>query len=244
MKRLGILLVAGKGSRFRAYEDALPKCLAKIDELCILDEMIFNMHYAGIHDILLVTGYNHMSILKHIAKTHYGPEIKIHCIFNKEWEYTNNMMSLKQGLWWAYTQKNKYNEIIFSNGDNYINEFALRSFVDRSQPTCLLVNDYGVEDPEQMKCYINDYGDFYMLSKDKQLGRVLGEFTGIGKINCYDVSNIIFNILTYVFKNGANDWMEKAFNLSRWNLFVISDSTFKEIDTQKDLVDVRELLEK
>lgn len=103
-----ILLCGGKGERFQAVSDHLPKVLTKIGNLTFLDYVIFKCIKYKINSIILATGHLQEKIEAHIKKNNYEIEI----IFSKEIE--------SLGTWGAIENAQKHlskNSFFVMNGD-------------------------------------------------------------------------------------------------------------------------------
>jgi len=85
-----ILLAAGEGIRFIEKQKNLPKCLVKIKDKTILDNIVDIASKLNIKDIHLIGGFE---ILKIMQKY---PSLKYH--YNEKWEKTGTLYSLSKAL--------------------------------------------------------------------------------------------------------------------------------------------------
>lgn len=106
-----IILAAGQGTRLRPLTNDRPKCMVEFNDKPIINYIIETMHYVGISDIHIVTGYKSEVLKEHLANE---KEITFH--LNKEYNSTNMLYS----LWCASSVFNddviiSYSDIIYSN---------------------------------------------------------------------------------------------------------------------------------
>jgi choline kinase len=79
-----IILAAGRGSRLHPYTENCPKCLTELDGMTLIERQLQTLGNAGIHDIVIATGYRaEMLALPGTRQVH-----------NAEWETTNMVESL------------------------------------------------------------------------------------------------------------------------------------------------------
>ena len=78
---LGVILAAGKGTRMLPFSESYPKPILPIGGKPLLVHQIEAMKGLGIHDIIVVIGYNDHPIITgkgsaifiHVAQPHYEP---------------------------------------------------------------------------------------------------------------------------------------------------------------------------
>ena len=80
-----LILAAGKGTRTGIKD--IPKCLLPIGNTSIIEYQINCLREIGCDKIIVVTGYNSNKIKERLGTS-------IECIFNKNFENTNNLYSL------------------------------------------------------------------------------------------------------------------------------------------------------
>lgn len=89
-----LILAAGQGTRIRPIHGRHPKCLIRVDDRTILDHQLQSLGLAGIHEIVIVVGYEKEQIIQHVrsASRGYSPEISF--VDNPSFAATNNIYSL------------------------------------------------------------------------------------------------------------------------------------------------------
>jgi 1L-myo-inositol 1-phosphate cytidylyltransferase len=89
-----LILAAGRGSRFGAATDSLPKPLMKVAGTPLICRTILTARKAGIDHFVIVTGY-HGEVLEEflLKETPPGPDIR--CLRNERWERPNGLSVLR-----------------------------------------------------------------------------------------------------------------------------------------------------
>ncbi len=83
----GIILAAGLSSRMRRYKAMLP-----IGDTTFIRKIILHMRDAGIGDIVVVTGYRHTQLERHLSG------MGVICVYNERFYESEMIDSLKLGL--------------------------------------------------------------------------------------------------------------------------------------------------
>jgi NDP-sugar pyrophosphorylase family protein len=87
-----LFLLAGRGRRLGEMGDDLPKCLVSVGGMPMLQRMLLQLKARGCRRAIMVTGYLGDAIRNFCGSRWNG--IKIDYIENREWESTNNIVSL------------------------------------------------------------------------------------------------------------------------------------------------------
>lgn len=87
-----VIIAAGQGQRIRSLSGELPKTLLTIRQKPILEMLLEHCLTSGIKDILVVTGYQHGVIEKHIETL--GKRFPVRCVFNPRWRGSNGLSVL------------------------------------------------------------------------------------------------------------------------------------------------------
>ena len=90
--KLAVFLLAGGGIRLKPYTNDIPKCLVPVNDQKLLIRMLDLLQLGGIEKVILVIGYKGEKI-QSLVGNNYG-SMDIHYIYNKDWESTNNVVSL------------------------------------------------------------------------------------------------------------------------------------------------------
>lgn len=92
MSEDALFLLAGRGRRLGEMGDDLPKCLVSVGGMPMLQRMLLQLKARGCRRAIMVTGYLGDAIRSFCGTSWNG--ISIDYIENKEWETTNNIVSL------------------------------------------------------------------------------------------------------------------------------------------------------
>lgn len=121
-----LILAAGQGTRIRPIHGRHPKCLIRVDDRTILDHQLQSLGFAGIHEIVIVVGYEKEQIIQHVHSTYRDHSLKVSFVDNPSFAVTNNIYSLwlAQELLWEESFICLNSDVIF---DPYVLIPALRS---------------------------------------------------------------------------------------------------------------------
>jgi len=233
-----VILAAGIGTRLKPITNNFPKCLVKVLNKPILQYQIESYLYAGIKDIIIVTGYLSDKIEVFVQKKYFGiANIKI--VYNKNFKTTNNMYSL-------YLTQFLLNEcFMVSNADVVIPLDMIKYIVTSEYENCIAVqkNNYN---NESMKIKV-DRNVIRTISKTINRENSYGTSIDIycigntGKNKLFKIINEIIEI-----KKDKNLWTEVAINmlLSQINFYPldIKDRYWYEIDNFEDLKKAEEII--
>ena len=87
-----IILAAGYGRRMRPFTNDNHKTLLPIAGKPIINRIIDVLITCDIHEIVVVTGYLHDTIVEHLDKAY--PQLAITYVYNAKYAETNNIFSL------------------------------------------------------------------------------------------------------------------------------------------------------
>ena len=69
---VGVVLAAGYGKRLDSFSEAKHKCLVPLNGVCLIDYNLELLKEFGVERIVVVVGYNHDYIERHVGKTYQG----------------------------------------------------------------------------------------------------------------------------------------------------------------------------
>lgn len=165
-----IILAAGRGSRLGLSTPKLLTPLFKNNN--ILDFLLKRLHsIAKPKDISIVVGYK-----RNIIKCKYP---SLNYVVNSRYEKTNTAKSLLLAI------KNFTGDVLWINGDIYIDEGVIEKLVHSSVSSCL-VNSQKCAN-EEIK--YNLYNDGYVKELSKDVLNAKGEALGINLIKKEDLEN-------------------------------------------------------
>lgn len=123
-----IIMAAGTSSRFAPLSYELPKALIEIKGEVLIERQIRQLKEAGIHEIIIVTGY--MSEQFEYLKDKFG----VILVHNDQYLTRNNNASI-------YVVKDYIRNSYICSADNYFNENPFEAYVDGSYYSALYSNE-------------------------------------------------------------------------------------------------------
>ena len=196
-----IVLCAGNGSRLRPLTDDRPKCLLRFGERTILDLCLDNLKAAGIHDVVLVTGYER-ALVERLARERDGNRIL--CVVNENYASTNTAASLRLAL------RDMDDDFILINGDVLFEGSILLDLLSSPDPNGVAVDADIPLDAEEVKVVARN-GRLLKISKELEPRECRGEAIGIYKISRNLVSDLV-RIYAELERNGEfHHYFEKGF---------------------------------
>ncbi len=225
-----IILAAGKGKRIGSITDKKPKALLKVNNKPILAYQIDALIKNGITEIIICIGYLY-KIIEEFCKKNY-PHISIKFIYNKRYEFTNNMYSF-------YLAREYLDEdIILMNGDVVFDERIIKKIIET--PGNLVPAEKNAYNEESMKIKLDKEGCIIDIAKTITDG--YGCSIDIYKFLKEDVEKIKDEMIRIIEKENIGDvWTE----IMLQNLFNkkeilakpldIEDMKWCEIDNIEDL---------
>ena len=94
--RQAVLLLAGSGSRLGVYTERRPKCMVEVAGEPILIRMLDQLSRIGVEQSILVVGYK-AEVIRDAIGSRCG-DMSIDYVENREWEQTNNIVSLAMAI--------------------------------------------------------------------------------------------------------------------------------------------------
>ena len=92
MIRKAVILAAGVGNRLRPFTNKLPKCLAQVAGVPILDNTLTHLASLGTEEIAIVVGHHKEVIIERFGSSYLGMSMTY--VVSEEYEKTNNIYSL------------------------------------------------------------------------------------------------------------------------------------------------------
>ncbi len=90
-----LIIAAGRGTRFGAFTDALPKPLLEVAGVPLLFRTLFTACSVGIRNFIVVTGYRGGLLEELLAREAPRWNIRVQCLRNEEWERPNGLSVLR-----------------------------------------------------------------------------------------------------------------------------------------------------
>jgi len=223
-----VILCAGSGRRLYPLTKDSPKCLLSIGNKRILEHMLDNLRAAGIHEIVLVTGYIREKIEALVQERAYQG---IEYVVNEKFDTTNTAYSLNLSL------KSLDSDFILLNGDVLFDQSILDELLDHSAENCVVVDNTISLAQEEVKVTAEN-GRIRRIGKDLDPKVSLGEAIGINKISHKTIPQLraVFDELErrgeelHFFEKGFDELCIKEENFG----ILLTDKPWVEIDTRED----------
>ena len=196
-----IVLCAGSGRRLRPPTGDRPKCLLRIGGRTILEFCLDNLEAAGIHDVVLVTGYKR-ALIERLVRERDGDRIS--CVVNENFASTNTAVSLRLAL------SHVDDDFILINGDVLFEGSILLDLLSSPDPNSVVVDADILLEAEEVKVMARN-GRLMKISKVLEPRQCQGEAIGIYKISRNLVSDLV-RIYAELERNGEfHHYFEKGF---------------------------------
>ena len=126
-----VIIAAGKGSRLKSETKNNPKALTVINGYTIIDVILNNCMINGINEVVIITGYNKISIKNYL--TGKWENLNIEYIYNDEWNLENGISVLK-----AKPAIGKNNEFMISMSDHLYFADMMKKIKESSLSNCVV----------------------------------------------------------------------------------------------------------
>jgi choline kinase len=197
----GIILAAGKGLRLSGIAGAMPKCLAKIGGVTLIERQITALRRAGIDDIVVVVGC-------HAAEVRQACGQDITYVENAAYARTNSMYS----LWMA--RPLLFEGFVVLNCDVLFHPVLLHDLLTSRHQNALLLAYREADQPpfgdEEMKVQVR-CGRVREMSKQMNPDDADGENLGIVKFGPDGASELVTIMDRLVAAGNLREWAPRAF---------------------------------
>ena len=236
---IGVILAAGMAKRLRPLTDERPKCLLTVGQRTLLQRTVDAIIAAGIHELVVVTGYR-QQMIRDFLTTHY-PSVTIHFIDNPDYAHNNNIFSL-----WLTRPFTEGKDFLLLDSDILFDP-AIIPAVLKEEGSALALNRHELGE-EEIKVIVDAENRVQEISKVCSIEQAIGESVGIEKMTA-DYSLALFQELEQMIEGeGLIDvFYEKAFErlIPQGHTFRIVDTTdfFSiELDTVEDFENAKKLI--
>jgi len=228
-----IILAAGRGSRLKGYFNK-PKCLIRLgkSDLTLLERTYNNLKNFKIDKVNIITGYKHRDVYRILKeKTYY--------IYFKNYRKTNNLQTL------LYAKKLLTSSFICLFADIIYEKKIINKLLKNNNDICLAIDTSKVlEGTMRVKVKQNKIID---IGSHIPVKNGHGNFIGIAKFSNKGAKILKKYLLKE--KNNYKDYYTQALremivngvNISYIN---VKKEFWKEIDTNKDLIEAKKMIKK
>lgn len=237
-----IILAAGQGKRLMPHTKNSPKCLVSISSKdTILSHQLNNLKKANLKDVVILTGYQHPLIERHVKPFKKSLNIKLE--YFPFYDNSGNLMT----LWWAKYYFN--GEIVIINGDNVFGWKVLNLLKNKSNHDGILLSNKKPTYDDDDMLVTERKGMLTGVSKTLPRKRVSGESIGIMSFSKKGASRLKNTLRDIVINHPhakdlwylhAIDTMAQEHKSIKVNY--IDNRYWFEVDYPKDLKEVQNFL--
>ncbi len=166
-----ILLAAGRGRRLEPMGWTQPKCLLRVGETTLLDNMLDALARHGVDDVVLVVGYQQELVRAHVQARGLRPR----WVENPDYETTNTINS----LWRAREFMDA--DFLYFNADVLFHHEIVGRLL--AAPGSALAVDKKRCGEEEVKVVLDEDGRVRRIGKALDGRLCAGEFIGIGRFD-------------------------------------------------------------
>ncbi|MCS6898618.1 MAG: phosphocholine cytidylyltransferase family protein [Myxococcales bacterium] len=227
---VGVILVAGVGSRLRPLTNDRPKALVDIGGETILNRAVRLLLEAGVSELVLATGYQEDAVRAAMR----GCPIPVHYCRNEAFERTQNSVSL-----WLCREAIAGRPFFKLDGDLLFRPEALRR-LDQAPPGLAVAIDFraglGAEEMKVIACN----GRVLHLGKHLDPAASSGESIGLERVNGVAVLHLFHALEEAICSGETSLYYEDVYarlpakGVDLWAVNV-SDLGWYEVDTLEDL---------
>ncbi|MDZ7412605.1 MAG: phosphocholine cytidylyltransferase family protein [candidate division KSB1 bacterium] len=200
-----VLLAAGEARRLRPLTEQTPKCLLEVTEgMSILDVTLENLRWAGLDEVVVVTGFYADKVRSHVARRY--PSMRVHWVHNSDFAVTNNAYS----LWLARDAVR--GPFLLLDADILFDRRILAMLMGVAHRDALAVRTAGHWTEEDMKVMVDGDGWVRSISKAIPVQQATGESIGIEKFSV-EFASALFAELSRRMSSGTGlgEFYEAAF---------------------------------
>jgi len=166
-----IIMAAGRGTRITRHIHGKPKCCVEFVGEPLIHRTVRILTEMKIGEIAIVTGYQSGEVLKAMGN------FRVAKFYNPFFDVTNSIAS----LWFARDFLSTPDDVLFMNGDLFVEKELISSIVDETNLPLFLADSSRIEDAD----YRFQWEDNILKKYGKELPNeeTTGEYVGIGKID-------------------------------------------------------------
>ncbi len=228
-----IITAAGFGSRMYPLCHNMPKCLLKLNGETILDRAIRILRQCGIDHITVVTGFHHDKVARSYSQ-------KVYIRFNPHYEITGSAFSL-----WT-VKDDLVEDTIVMNADAIFTKEPIEKLIQQRDLFCIAVDNNRPYVAEDRKIQVEGE-NVIRLSKTISPKDTFGAFIHIAKISTDGIVTFKDALYNIAKKDSQLNWPD-TFNYLTDNGhnvgYIITNSIWADIDTEKDYNDAIKLFGK
>jgi len=216
-----VILAAGRGVRLQSVLGGRSKALLQVAGRTLLDHSITKLARHGLRSFLVVTGYDHRSVIEELARIQEKiRNVNIKTVLNQDYLAKNNAFSLSLAL---DALKGQDEDLLIVNCDVIFENAIIANAFACQYETFLLVDDTKPLDAEDMKVKLDNLR-VVRIGKNLDINEADGEYIGISRIGA-GIVPALRGALGDVLKQNPNAYYEDAYAL------LLSDYCFLAVST-------------
>ena len=230
-----VILAAGQGTRLEPITREVPKCMAEVAGVTLVDRLIDELEGAGFDEVVVVTGYKREVLMEHLRGSTRPLARRAVEVFNPryaEWGNFYSLLCAEEALAGA--------PFVKIDSDVLLDRRLLELVLEAPGPMCLAIDCRDDLGAEEMKVVVDEAGRMLELSKRVDPAAAIGEYVGVERIDA-EVAPQVFDALRSLIDRGETDeYYERAYELlmqagAPIRYADVSGCRWTEIDTVEDL---------
>lgn len=230
-----VILAAGQGTRLEPITRAVPKCMAEVAGVTLVDRLMSELESAGIDEAVVVTGYKNDVLMDHLRGSPIELARRAVEVFNPKFAEWGNFYSLL-----VAEEAVTGGPFVKIDSDVLLDARLLDLVLAAPGPMCLAVDCRGGLGAEEMKVVVDDRGRMIELSKRVDPASAIGEYVGVERVDA-EAAPAVFDALRSLIDLGETDeYYERAYELMMQagipiRYANVAGCRWTEIDTVDDL---------
>jgi choline kinase len=230
-----VILAAGQGTRLEPITREVPKCLAEVAGVAIIDRLFAELERAGFAEAVVVTGYKNQVLVDHLAASPCPLARRAVEVYNPRFAEWGNFYSLL-----VAEETTRGEAFVKIDGDVLLDGRLLESVLAAPGPMCLAVDCRGDLGAEEMKVRVDDQGRMIELSKRIDPRLAIGEYVGVERIDAEAAAAVFAALRSLIHRGETDEYYERAYELMMQagqpiRYADVSSCRWTEIDTVEDL---------
>lgn len=230
-----VILAAGSGTRLGPLTRELPKCLIPVAGRPLIDRMIERMSAVAVEELVVVAGFQHEVLERHLRGSDNGLARAARVIVNPRYHDLGNCYSLL-----VARKAVEGSDFIKCDGDVVLPEDVLPRLMDAAGEVVLVVDRGVALGHEEMKVRVDETGRVIRLNKRMEPAHAIGESIGLERISA-SIGPAIFDELESMLESGeGHEYYERAYERlmakgAHFGFIEVGSGGWCEIDTAADL---------
>ena len=237
-----VLLSAGIGRRLGKLGTSCPKCLLKINNITLIENIISNLQKRNIKEISIILGYKSKMIIDELRKFK-----KIKFNFIKITNYTKNGHGCS---WHAFKDVWSIHKrpMILMHTDIFFDPRYLDNILNNKQQNIIGIHsNKRLYKNKSFLVKVNNDQKITNINFQNKIKNSVGEVIGINKISSSTAADIFSFMDKFLVKNNKRlSWeivLDKYINTTNDSLFILKNQFFfwRNINFESDLLSIKEI---